>query len=177
MLILRQGTIQQFLQILLLQRFQHIDLAATQEWGDDLKTRILRRSTHQRHNAFFHSAQQAILLRFGKSVYLVYKQDRTALIHLRSKDPAIHHGSSFGLVDHVAHLLHATRHGTQRIKRPLQLVGDDTRQRRLAYARRAPQDETRQIATLDHLSQYGPFAYQVLLAYVFVQRLRTQAFC
>ncbi len=59
----------------------------------------------------------------------------------------------------------------------LQLMRNNPRQCSLTYTRRTPQDERRQIATLNHLSENGTFTNQVLLSYVVVQRPRTHPFC
>ena len=49
------GSVKQFQQIILLKRLEDIELTTRQERTDDLKRRILRGGTYQRHNPLLHS--------------------------------------------------------------------------------------------------------------------------
>ena len=62
-------------------------------------------------------------------VYLVDEEDGTGL---REETVAL------GALYHVAHVLHAAGHGTERIERSFQLVGDNLRQGCLSHSRRTP---------------------------------------
>ena len=163
-----KGAVKQSQQIVLLQRLQHIELAARQQGADDLERRILRRGTDKGDDALLYGSQQGILLRLGETVYLVNEQDGAC----RRKEAV-----ALGPFDDLAHILHAAGHGAQGVEGRLQAVGNDLRQSGLSHAGRPPQDEGGNAAGVYHPPQDGPLAHQMLLADVFVQGLRTKSFC
>ena len=71
--ILGDGTLQESLQVFLLQRFEHIELATGKERTDDLERGIFRGSTNQGDNTLLHRPQQRVLLTLGEAVNLIYK--------------------------------------------------------------------------------------------------------
>ena len=71
--ILGDSSVEQFQQVVFIQRFQHIQLTSRQQWAYHLERRILRRSTYQRDDALLDSSQQRVLLRLREAMYLVYK--------------------------------------------------------------------------------------------------------
>ncbi len=170
-LVFLQRAVEQLQQILFLQGLQYVHLTAAQEGGDHLKTGVLGCGADQCYHAFFHCAQEAVLLRFAEPVYLVDEENRASLVCLCGKETAVDHCRAFGFVDHLSHLLHAACHRAQGIERPFQIVCDDLGKGGLAYTRRSPEDETRQGAALDHLSEHGAFAYQMALTDILVQCL------
>jgi len=54
-------------------------------------------------------------------------------------------------------------------------MSDDASQSRFAHTRGTPEYERRQVATLYHLTENSPLTHEVVLAYVFIQRLWTQS--
>ena len=106
--VFRQGFVHQPAQGVGAQRLQHIHLAAREQGRNDLKRRVFGSGANQRDGAVLHRAQQRILLRLAEAVNLINKQHRAAL--------------PLGLVNHVAHVLHARINGAEGRKRLLQLA-------------------------------------------------------
>ena len=77
-----------------------------------------------------------------------------------------------GLGHDVADLLDAREHGAERDEARLRRVRDDARERRLAGAGRAPEDDRLQEVALDRLAQRLPGREQFLLADELVERAR-----
>ena len=67
------GSVDEFQQVVLLERLENIQLAARQQRAYNLERRILGRCTYQRHYTLFDRTQQRVLLRLRKTMYLVYK--------------------------------------------------------------------------------------------------------
>ena len=134
---------------------QHIDLTTGQQGGYDFERGVLRRGTDEGDDALFHRSQQRVLLALRETVYLVDKQDGILL--------------ALGLVNHLAHLLHAAAYGTQRVEGAMQHVADDHGQGGLSDARRAPENHGRDAATLHQCAQHGSRPHKVLLPDVVVQ--------
>ena len=154
-------------QVVLLQRLEHVELATRQQRADDLERGILSRGSYQRDDATLDGTKQRVLLRLREAVYLVNEQDGRCLVE---------EAALLRLLYHVADVLHATRHRRQRIERCLQSVGDNLGQRRLANARRPPQDERRDASRVDHATQDSPLTYQMFLPDVVIERAGAQSF-
>ena len=142
-------------QIFVLQWLEDIDLTTGQQGGNDFERGVLRRGTDEGDDALFHRSQQRVLLALRETVYLVDKQDGILL--------------ALGLVNHLAHLLHAAAYGTQRVEGAMQHVADDHGQGGLSDARRAPENHGRDAATLHQCAQHGSRPHKVLLPDVVVQ--------
>ena len=71
--ILGDGTLQESLQVFLLQRFEHIELATGKERTDDLERGIFRGCTNQGDNTLLHRPQQRVLLTLGEAMNLINK--------------------------------------------------------------------------------------------------------
>ena len=56
-------------------------------------------------------------------------------------------------------------------------MGDDARQRRLAHARRAPEDERGDVARVEKLAEDAVGPHQMLLTDILVDRAGAQTFC
>ena len=76
---------------------------------------------------------------------------------------------------HVLHFLDAGEHGAEGDELGLGQVGDQARQRRLAGARRSPQDDRLQQVAIDHLAQRPAGRDHIVLADDLVERARTHA--
>ena len=159
--------VEQHAQVLVLQRLQHIDLAAAQQRRNHLERGILGRGADQREDTLLHSAEQRILLRLVEAVYLVDEEKRRA---------GIEETLLAGRLDHLAHLLHARRDGRKREKRTFELRGHDPRQRGLAHARRSPQDERGHVARLEKPAEHTVGTDQMTLTDVFVEGAGPQSF-
>ena len=62
------------------------------------------------------------------------------------------------------------------MERCVELVGNDFGEGGLSHSRRSPEDEGRYPSAVNHVAEYGPFAYKVALADILVERGRSQAF-
>ena len=127
--VLSDGAVQQFEKVILVERLQNIQLTAREQRPYDFKRRILCRRTYKRNNAPLYRTEQRILLRLAETMDLVDKQNG------RSRGEEL---SFLCPLYHVAHVFHAARHGTERVKRSLQLVGYYLRECRFPDSRRSP---------------------------------------
>ena len=166
--VLRHRPVEQRQQVVLLQRLKHIELAAGEQRPYHLERRVLRRRPDERHRPLLHGAEQRVLLRLGEAVDLVDEEDRRG---------GIEEAAVLCPLDDVAHVLHAARHRREGVERRLQPVGDDLRQRRLAHARRSPEDERRDAPRVDHPPEHSPLAHEVLLSDIVVEGARPHPFC
>ena len=151
---------EQQLQVGLLHRFEHIDLATRKQRRDHLERRVFRRRADQRDDTLFDGAEQRILLRFVEPVDLVDEQERRR---------GIEKLALARLFDHFAHLFDARGDGRQGKEFALERRGDEFGKRGFAYARRSPEDERGNVAGLDEFAEYALRTHQVLLPDVFVQ--------
>ena len=88
--------------------------------------------------------QQGVLLRLGKAVNLIDKQNGAAVIGIQAR---------LGLVNHAAQVLHGAPHGADLDKLALGMVGDNVGQRRLARTGRPVQNHARQHVVLNRGTQ------------------------
>ena len=123
---------------------KHEHLRAREQRGVDLERRILGRGADQHDVAGLDARQKRVLLRLVEAVDLVDEDDRAA--SGRAAD-------ALGLAHHVADFLDAGHHGAEGHEARLGRVGDDARQRRLAGAGRAPEDDRLQQVALDGLAE------------------------
>ena len=105
------------------------------------------------------------MLRAIEAVDLVAEEDRAAAFDL---------AALLGLANDLAHARHAFGHGAERHEGLVGVAGEQTRERRLAAARRAPQHHARDRALLDRLAQRLAGAEQLLVAQEIVERFGPQ---
>ncbi len=120
----------------------------------------------ERDDAFFDRRQERILLRLVEAVDLVAEEDRAAAVDA----PAL-----LGLADDLAHARHAFGHGAERDELSVGVAREQPRERRLAAARRSPQNHAADRAVLDRFAQRFAGTEQLLLADEFVERFGAQA--
>ena len=156
--ILLHCPLEQHVQILGLKRLQHEHLAARQEGSDDLERRVLGRGSYKHHRAGLHRTQQGVLLRLVETVDFIYEQNGGAGA---GKDILLR-----GL-DDLAHFLDSGAHRREREELPVKRVGDYARERGLADAGRAPQNERRKIARVYHVPQDAAFPHKMPLTDIF----------
>ena len=82
--------------------------------------------------------------------------------------------AGLGAVEGLAQVLHAGEDRRKLLELELRLVGEQPRDRRLAGAGRAPQDEARQPAARQHTRQRAFGADELVLADDLRERLRAQ---
>ena len=70
----RYGTLQEFQQVVLLQRFQYVELAARQQRTDHLERGVLGGGAYQCHRTLLHRTEQRVLLRLAETVDFVDEQ-------------------------------------------------------------------------------------------------------
>ena len=162
------GPVEQLEQVVFLQRLEHIQLAAGEQWADDLERRVLRGGADEGNHARFDRSQQGVLLRLVETVDFIDEEDGAVGI----EEPAF-----LGTLDDLTHLLDTRSDRTQGIERRFQLVGNDVSQGGLSHARRPPQDERRDMSGVDHLPEHGTRTDQMFLADVVVERPRAHSFC
>src|SRR5690606_22528789 len=80
------------------------------------------------------------------------------------------------LFDHLAYILYAGIDGAQRVERTFQLLRNDKGQGGFAHPGRSPEDHRRDLPAFDGLSEYGPFADQMLLPGKGLQTGRAHSF-
>src|SRR5947207_4702294 len=80
-----------------------------------------------------------------------------------------------GLPQNLADLLHAGEHGAHRLEMSPRAAADHLCQRRLARARRTPEDQRRQYVGLERAAQRRARSERLLLSEQIVEGLRTHA--
>ena len=134
----------------------------------NLEEGVLRCGSHQHQHAILHGVQQRVLLAAVEAVDLVDEQDgaqterRQALV---------------GGIDFAAQIRNRAADGRHLHERSLRRLGDDVRERGLARARRAEQDDRAQLVLLDGVAQPRAGAHRLVLADHFLERARTHAHC
>jgi len=149
------------------QRLQRDHAAPRQQRGVDRERRILSRRADQHEQSVFDVRQERVLLRLVEAMNLVDEHERA----LPSSRPA-----RLGGRDRVANLRNARQHCRERLEREARVLRDQLRERRLAGARRAPQQKRSSLAALDRATQRAAFADDLLLTQILLQRLRPHAF-
>ena len=139
---------------------KHEHLRSRQECGVDLERRVFGGRADEDDVAGLDARQEGVLLRLVEAVNLVDEDNRAA-----PGRPA----QAFGLRHHLADFLDARQHGAERDEPRLRRVGDDPRERRLAGARRPPEDDRLEQVALDRLAQRPAGCQQLLLADEFVE--------
>src|SRR5438270_2081115 len=76
-----------------------------------------------------------------------------------------------GFLDDFANAADALRHRRERLKVPVGVVGDDFGERRLAGARRPPEDAGPEVAAADQVPERFPGSQQMLLPEKLIKRL------
>ena len=157
-------TLDQRLQLLVVQRLQHIDLRARQQRGIHLEGRILGRCPDQRDQSRFRIGQQGVLLRLVETVDLVDEQDGVA-----SRLQV-----ALGLFHRRTDILHPRKDGRQRNEFMPEGVRRQPCQRGLAHTRRPPEDHRMRLPRLERQPQRPIRPQQVLLPDHLVQRRGSQ---
>ena len=73
------GAVEEFQQVVLLQRLQHVHLAAGEQGADDFERGVLRCGADEGDHALLHGTQQGVLLGLAEAVYLVDEEDGAGL--------------------------------------------------------------------------------------------------
>jgi hypothetical protein len=124
------GPVEKLAHLGFVERLEHIHRGPRQQGGIEFKGRVFRRRANESEQAGFDKRQKAVLLRFIKAMDFIDKQNRP---------PALR-PPHFRLRHCLAHLLDAGKHRRQRNELALELCRHHPRQRRLADARRPPQN-------------------------------------
>ena len=167
-LILGDGFVEQYPEILHLQTLEDVYLASREKGSDDFERRVFRSGAYQYHGAGFDRPEKGILLRLVEAVNLVDEKYGRSILGENPAGP--------GGVDNFPDFLHSRADGAEGEKLPLAGIGYDSRKRGLAYARRAPQNEGTQVAALYHVAENATLADQMPLAYIIIERMRPKTF-
>ena len=147
------------------ERLEHEYAQARQQRRVQLERRVLGRRADERDDAGLDGRQERILLRAIEAVDLVAEEDRAAAFDL---------AALLGFANDLAHARHAFGHGAERHEVLVGVAREQTRERRLAAARRAPEHHARDRALLDRLAQRFAGAEQLLVPQEIVERFGTQ---
>ena len=145
---------------------EHEHLRTGEQRRVDLERRVLGGRADQHDVARLDPRQERVLLRLVEAVDLVDEHDRPA-----AGGPP----DALGLGHHVADFLDARQHRAERDEPRLGRVGDDAGERRLARARRAPQDDRLEQIALDRFPQRLARREQLLLPDELVEGPRPHA--
>ena len=143
------------------QGLQHHDPGPGQEGGVDLEGRVLGGRPDEGDVAGLHVGEQRVLLPLVVAMDLVDEQHGAAAVVL----PAV-----LGLLQDLAQLLHPREHGAQRLEMRGGEAADDVGERRLAGARRPPQDDRGYPVGEDGAPERRVGAQRLFLADDLVQR-------
>jgi len=164
--ILRERTLQQHLQILLLQGFQHINLTAGEQRADHFKRGVLGSRSDECHRTGLHGIQQRVLLRLAEPVNLIDKEDRCRVVEKTGV---------LRLINHLPHILHPRVDRAQLVKGSFHCVGNNIGQRGLTHSGRTPENNGGNPARVNHPAQYGSLTDQMFLADKFIEGLWTES--
>ena len=154
------GARQQLGQGGLVQAAQDHDLAARQEGAVQLEARVLGGRADQDDRPVLDIGQEGVLLGAVEAVDLVDEQERAL--------PDLAAASSSG--EDLAQVGHPGEGRRDLLEDQAGAVGQESGDRRLAAARRAPQDDGGQAARGDHAAQRGAGGEQLVLADDIVER-------
>jgi hypothetical protein len=129
--------LEQLTHLVVVERLQHVHLRARQQRRVDLEARILGGRADEGHEPRLDERQQCILLRLVEAVDFVDEQDRVAAGAIQRVLRLLHR---------LADVLHAAEHRRQRDELAVERERGQARQRRLADARRPPQDHRMRLA-------------------------------
>ena len=136
------------------------------EGGVDLEVRVLGRGADEDDGAVLDGVEQGVLLRAVEAVDLVDEEDRATA---RREQPAL------GGLDLAPEVLDRAGDGRDLHELGVRRVGDDARERRLARAGRAVQDDRRERVMLDRPAQPRALAHRLRLPHVALEGLRAHA--
>mmetsp|Transcript_121880 Transcript_121880/g.339758 ORF Transcript_121880/g.339758 Transcript_121880/m.339758 type:complete len:468 (+) Transcript_121880:133-1536(+) len=162
---LGRAALDQLAELVGVQALEHLHRGPRQQRRIDLEARVLGRRADEGEEPRLDVRQEGILLRLVEAVHLVDEHHRA---------PALRRGD-LGALDRLADLLHAAEHRRDRDELRIEGAGHQPRQRRLADARRAPQDHAVQPAGVKGHAQRHAGPEQVALADDLVQGLGPQA--
>ena len=129
----------------------------------NLEVGVLGGGTDEDDDAVLHGVEQRVLLRAAEAVDLVHEEDGAR---------AARHEPALRGVDLAAQVLDGARDGRNLHELRVRGVGNDARERGLARAGRAVEDDAREHVVLDGATQPRVRAHRLLLAHVLGQRLR-----
>ena len=158
------GSRQQRQQLGLAQRLEHMHRRARQQRRVDLEGRVLGRRTDEGEQTRLDMRQEGVLLRLVEAVHLVDEDDAAPPPRLRA----------LRALDRLADVLDPAQHRGDRHEVGVEGLGGEPRQRRLAHARRAPQDHRMRPARHEGRAQRLARAQQVGLADHLVDVARAQ---
>ena len=162
---MRQGAFEDALERLVTQRRELDNPHAREQRSDEREPRVLGRRAHEHDRPVFDVRQKRILLRTVEAVDLIDEQQRALL----AQAPRV------GAGDHLAHVLHARRHGRQRLERHAAASGEEPRQRGLAGAGGPPQNEARHVPAGERRVEQAALHEDRVLSADIGQLLRSQA--
>ncbi len=148
------------------QRDQLEDPTAADECLVDLEVGVLRRGANEDDRSIFDPGEQRVLLCFVEPMNFVDEEDRA----LPREGAAF-----FCARDGGADVLDAGEDCVERLEVGLGGVCDDPRQRRLARAWRAVEDEASELISLNRAPQEATWTDDMVLAYELVERSRAHA--
>ena len=132
----RAGSFQQLRQVVVTEALQHMHRRARQQGRVHLERRVLGGCADEGEQPRLDMREERVLLALVEAVYFIDEDHRAPPARLRRERA----------LDRFANVLHAAEHGRDGDELRIERVGHQPRQRRLAGARRAPQDHRMQAA-------------------------------
>ena len=151
----RERPLDQRRQVVVTERVEPEHRRPADERGVDLEERVLRGRPDEGEHALLDRGQQGVLLRLVEPMDLIEEED--------GAPPLLRHPGA-GPVDDLPHVAHPRRHRRQGDELTVGLRRHHPGQRRLARARRTPEDDRRQAVGLDERPQRRARPDQVRLA-------------
>ena len=161
-----QRALQHLFELGLVERLQDDDPRARKERSVHLERRVLGGGADENDVARLDVSEKGVLLALVEAMNLVDEQDRA----LALAAPAL-----FGRLQHLADVLDARQHRAHGFEMGPGQAADDVSERRLAGARRAPEDEGPELILLDRTSQGRARAEGFVLAEDLVEGAGTHA--
>ena len=151
-------------EVIIVQRLEHEDAGAREQWRDHFEGRILGGRADQGNQAIFDVRQDRVLLRAIPSMNLVDEDDGALAFEIKRAARLIHS---------LAQLGDAGGNRRDRFEDGARLLREQQCDRGFAGAGRTPQDHRMERAGRDHLAEQLAWAEQMFLADDFVERART----
>ena len=148
------------------ERPQHVHAGARQQRAHHLERRVLGGRADEGERAVLEVRQEGVLLRLVEAVHLVQEQQRR---------PPVRRARGARRLDRRADVLDAGHDGRQRDELRVGGGRDQARERRLAGARRSPEDQGVQLPGADRGGERLAGTQQVALADELLERARAHA--
>ncbi len=147
------GTADQDLEVVVIETSEHEYLDARQQCADQLERRVLGRRPDEDHRAVLDIREEGVLLGAVETVDLVDKQ----------QGALAHRAALLGGFEYLAQIGDTRKDGRERLEDEVGALCQEPRDRRLAAARRTPQDHRGELSARHHPLDRPLGAQQMIL--------------